>query len=428
MAWGVILALVITGSAPTLARAQSDRQPAPNSPLNRTNTRLKPKPAKPTNTAPKAPKPLGTLKPVGRTNTNKQPPIKVPVEGFRRVVFGENSIQEQVRSNSGGDIDLDLDGATAQVSEVFTRDGFPSPDKAIRNIAEARREGKTASSNQELQQMVKGDQRDLAAARADYLARGFREVHMNDNEVVFVKSDDPAAAADVATMLEDRVSDRMYRAWMDEWERSVSERHQWVYDAGSGGGCRSCAGGACSSTPVIDAFILRGTLNPMRELSDNELAELEMSDAERAENALLQGDYPLAIDRYESCLKQTPEDAASMRCLAVALLNSNRVPDSLSKFGEAYRLDPTLAGQPMSLDYFKDGSESISSLLQRVVPIANRSKEYDASLAAAVLMQAQGRNKEAARMLEKAVKKGLPQAIEREFEAGAADATPAPGK
>ncbi len=428
-AWGAALTVLASATLmPVTAHAQSSREPAKNSPLKRTNTKIKPKPSKPTSSAPKASKPLSTIKPTGRTHTARQGPLCVPMDAIRRAVFGQNEMQEIVRNNSSGDIDVSLDGVSARVSEVYTVDGMPAQDQAMKNVVKAVREGRSASSNEELQDIVRGGQKDIESVRAEYLSKGYEEVRMNQKESVFVKANDPCSQDNVKSMLEDRVSDRMYREWLDEWGR-YSDTNEWIYDGGaSGSGCRTCSGGVCSTTPAIDTFILRGTLSPSVEPTENELAELDMSDAERAENALLQGDYSLAIDRYESCLKDNPEDARSLRGFAVTLLQSNRLTEAVTKMGDAYRLDPTLADEPVNLDYFSDGSRTITELLQRVVPMAHKSPAYHASLSAAVLMQAQGRKKESERMLAKASEKGLPDAIEREFLLRQPDSNPANAK
>jgi hypothetical protein len=78
-------------------------------------------------------------------------------------------------------------------------------------------------------------------------------------------------------------------------------------------------------------------------------------------------------------------------------------------------MEPSLAGRPIDVGLFEDESSGVYRLLQQVVPMAHRSRTDEASLVAVVLMQSQGRTKEAARMLQRAATKGTPESILREF-------------
>jgi tetratricopeptide (TPR) repeat protein len=395
-------------------------QPSSKSPLQRTKTKLKPA------SETQSQRPLSTIRPTGRRDTPRQPQVRPDIESLRRGVLGSNSIQEAVRRNTGGDIDLAMNGSSATVSPVFTLNDNVPRERAARNVLDAVRSGRTPADNEELQDIIKGDTRSIADARAEYTANGFDEVRMSSGEVVFVKTDDPCSRNDVVEMLDDRVSERMYRAWVDDLRRDVRDGN-WVYDEGTGN--RTCANGMCSPGRPLDTFILRGQMTPEREPSEAELAELKMDDAELALNALRLGDSALAVERFESYLRANPEEAWAMRSLGVAYLNLNRVPEGVRQIAGAYEFEPSLAGEPIDVALFTGGTSGVYDLLQRVVPMAHRSPTSEAGVVAAALMQSQGRTKEAARMLERVEGKGLADKLKQEFVlAGVGQDTGAPTK
>jgi hypothetical protein len=382
------------------------KPPAENSPLQRTKTKLKPP------SAPRGPRPLDGLRATGgRKTPPRQPRLQPPTELARRAISGQNSLHEQVREDRDGEMTISLNDGNALVSGVFRLDGSRSQPQVYRNVIDAVREGRGPVSNQELQEIVAGDPTNLAAARQRYLAEGYDEVRISSREVVFVKTDNPAARVDVANMLDGRVSEGMYRGWVDNWERQFPDR-EWVY---AGGVRRSCSNGSCSTAGPLDAFILRGGLAPERAMSEVERAEMTMDDEQLAVYALERGDFELAVTRFESYISQNPEEAAARRSLGVAYLNLRRVPDGVEAIAAAYRMEPALAGRPIDVELFEDATSGVYGLLQQVVPMAHRSRTEEASLVAVALMQAQGRTKEATRMLQRAAMKGLPESILREF-------------
>jgi hypothetical protein len=399
--------------APTFeAGAQSTLRPAEKSPLKRTSGKIKPKPA----SASRQPKALRDINPTGRKELPKQGQLPVPLDAIRRaMVFGGTSLQESIRANvGGGNMRIPVQGDNgATISEVYTVDGMPNQNQAMRNVIDAVRSGRSATSNEELQNIVRGDtsRESLDAARQRYVNAGYTEARLSGNEVVFVRSDDPCRTGEVVSMVENRVTEGMYRNWLDDWERYSGDR-EWEYDPC---GRRYKRGIIAPDDMTLDMFILRGTLDPALEPTEQELAEFEMTDLELAESALVGHDYELAVERYDAYLKDSPEDAAAIRARGVALLHTNDHMSGVDAIARAYVLDPGLAGEPVAVDFFEDGAAGVSQLLQRVVPQAHRAPGYQPSLVAIALMQSQGRKKEAARMLDRAREKGLPEAIEREF-------------
>lgn len=128
---------------------------------------------------------------------------------------------------------------------------------------------------------------------------------------------------------------------------------------------------------------------------------------ERADEALSEGRSRDAVREYRAYLKASPEDAAAMRSLALALIQDKKIPGAVAVMAMAYERDTGLANQPMKPDILADGTSDLHTALLSVVAYANRVGTASSWLTVTVLMQAEGRDETAAKMLKRAMDQGL---------------------
>lgn len=169
----------------------------------------------------------------------------------------------------------------------------------------------------------------------------------------------------------------------------------------------------CGSTPVV-----QGVYYPM--YTDPNLREAVARPAEppapqtRAEQGaalLKKGKAKSAVSEYAAHLKDRPEDAEAMRGMALALLDDGRVDDAIAVLVQAYREDPSLADRPVALTTFAGGSKRLRDHLLRVSAHANKINTGAAWHALAVLMQAEGRDRNASAMVQRAKALGLDETV-----------------
>lgn len=127
---------------------------------------------------------------------------------------------------------------------------------------------------------------------------------------------------------------------------------------------------------------------------------------DRARVDLAAGRTDDAIRLYRIHVAADPADFAAAAELAVALMMSGRHDDGVSLVRLAYGSDPGLASFPLS-DRLVFDNHRWRELVVQVVRHAHRRNTPSAWLAVAVLMQAEGRNPIALRMLDRAVGLGL---------------------
>jgi hypothetical protein len=136
---------------------------------------------------------------------------------------------------------------------------------------------------------------------------------------------------------------------------------------------------------------------------------------ERASDMLSTGDAKGAVNAFQAYLKQNPNDADAMRLLGLSLLDAGRMVDGIAMFGMAYRSDSTLPTRPFSVDVFSGGAAKTRQYLNRVSAHANRDGSATSWLTLASFMQAEGRDKQARAMIERARKAGLEPQIVQEM-------------
>jgi hypothetical protein len=135
------------------------------------------------------------------------------------------------------------------------------------------------------------------------------------------------------------------------------------------------------------------------------------SDLEIGLSDMSAGDWDAAITRLRKHLKTNVNDNHAVRYLAVALLETKKFDDASALMRQAYRGEPALAGEPIPAADLGIGETELRRLVSSTVLYAHRVNSASSWLTVAVLMQAEGREKVAGTMLERAQKQGLEQII-----------------
>jgi hypothetical protein len=145
------------------------------------------------------------------------------------------------------------------------------------------------------------------------------------------------------------------------------------------------------------------------------------TDAEVAAALLRDGNPGAAADKFQAYLRDNPGDADAMRSLAVALLLKKEPDQGVAMMSLAYRTDPALAGQALpAADLFASKGD-LRETLQKAVAFANKAKSASSWLTVAVIMQAQGRDDHAMRMINRAGDLGLDPALVKRFRTSLGD-------
>ncbi len=136
----------------------------------------------------------------------------------------------------------------------------------------------------------------------------------------------------------------------------------------------------------------------------------EPTPLEKADAMLMYGDSKGAIDAYRRYLDAVPDDAPVMRSLAVALLDQKRFDEAVAVLAMAYEKQPRLARTPIDPALFGDAA-GLRRRLNAAVTYANRVNSGSAWLLVAALMQCEGREDVALRIVERARAAGLADPI-----------------
>jgi len=123
---------------------------------------------------------------------------------------------------------------------------------------------------------------------------------------------------------------------------------------------------------------------------------------------LLRRDKPSeAVLRFRRHLVDHPDDTATMRGLAVALLVDGRFTEGHAMMSMAYREDPSLADDPIDPTLYFGSERDFERTTRRCTIQANRARLSGSFLTVVVLMQAEGNSEAAGRVLGKARDAGL---------------------
>ncbi|MBL9031482.1 MAG: tetratricopeptide repeat protein [Phycisphaerae bacterium] len=183
-------------------------------------------------------------------------------------------------------------------------------------------------------------------------------------------------------------------------------------------GSHSFVGGSWCDSGYASTPVIQGAYYPM--YADPNLSEVVTRPAEppapqtRAEQGALllrKGDARGALAEYAAHLKERPDDTEAMRGMSLALLDEGRLDDAIAVLARAYRDDPSLADRPVARSTFAGGSKRLRDVLLRVSAHANKINTGAAWHALAVLMQAEGRDRNAAAMVQRAKGLGFDESV-----------------
>lgn len=136
-------------------------------------------------------------------------------------------------------------------------------------------------------------------------------------------------------------------------------------------------------------------------LSALEVARLEMSI----------GNPEVAIEAYRSHISVFPDDWLAVRELGLALIRFGRRGDGVAMVGYAHSMDPQLAWDVVPDTLFEQDPGELRDAVVDVVGWGHRNPSSSAWLTVAVLMQAEGRDRPALKMIERAEGYGLDPAV-----------------
>jgi hypothetical protein len=246
----------------------------------------------------------------------------------------------------------------------------------------------------------------LESARASLVPQGYREVELAPGDVAFIRGSEDdlrrfdqmracikAHAEPLAPILADPECDLSRRPGCDdEFSRRVAE------------------GGAVEGSESGDNFVKYGSAekpsgvpDAVRDPVGSGIEFLRRGDAKEA--ALSFADY----------LTVYPDDTRISRMLAVSLLLDGQVGAGVALLAVAYTSDSSLAAEPLGRDDLPWRSDMVGRAVAATIARAQRDGDARAWLAAAVLMQAQGRREPAAKMVDRALQCGLDSALAREL-------------
>lgn len=149
-----------------------------------------------------------------------------------------------------------------------------------------------------------------------------------------------------------------------------------------------------------------------REFQEEQFPEPDPPTAyEMARGWMEAGDAKAAVEWYVEHLDENPTDIAAMREYAAALLEAGRFGDAISMMGYVYDMAPGLANRPMGPSFWGDSPLRLRRSVVSAVRYAQRSPSGNAWLTVAVLMQAEGRDGVALRMVDRAADEGLAPSV-----------------
>ncbi len=139
----------------------------------------------------------------------------------------------------------------------------------------------------------------------------------------------------------------------------------------------------------------------------------ELTDLEKADVALREGDAEEAVRLYRAHLDETPDDAKAMRGLAMALIDDDEIDQACAVMALAYETDPKLATRPIDKDLIHGEKRELRRRVGNVVAHAHRAKTSSAWLTVAVLMQVQDKDDRAMEMVRRATALGLREDVSK---------------
>lgn len=163
----------------------------------------------------------------------------------------------------------------------------------------------------------------------------------------------------------------------------------------------------CGYGGMKDAFVSGGD-QPAGFLgvaSDN-LAEID-----KAEIAMKQGEWRLAVKNYRDHIELAPSDADAVRMMGVALVLDGAVGEGVMSIALGLERDPSLGKSPIPTSAF-EREYDLRHATSLVMNYAARARTKEAYLASSMLKFSEGAKDVARRMLDRAAAAGLSAEIE----------------
>lgn len=126
---------------------------------------------------------------------------------------------------------------------------------------------------------------------------------------------------------------------------------------------------------------------------------------------MMEGEAEQAVGWYRAHLEKNPDDMLAMREYAAAMLEANRTLDAVAVMAYAYDLSPGLSTRAMDAGLWGGSPLRVRRSVVKAVRMAHEAGTGHAWLLVAVLMQAEGRDAVALRMVDRALELGLNPAI-----------------
>jgi len=199
------------------------------------------------------------------------------------------------------------------------------------------------------------------------------------------------------------------------------EDYGWSYDVicyPGGGGWRGGYGWypagytyyPVGQSNIVNATTGWNTLNqPATQVPPQPVTPPEAIDIARV--ALVLGNLDAAEQQYRIHISEHADDSAALREFALVMFEADRADDGFAALRKAYRDDPTLASRPLDLRQLGFDGSRTRRLMAKVSPVANDLKTSSGWLALTALLQWQGKDRAAIRMLDKAEAMGLESEI-----------------
>ena len=119
----------------------------------------------------------------------------------------------------------------------------------------------------------------------------------------------------------------------------------------------------------------------------------------------------MSLEAYRAHLSEYPDDWLALRELGLAMIRSGQRGDGVAMVSYAYSQDPLLAYDVVPVELFEGDAHELRDAVVSVVGWGHRNPSASAWLTVAVLMQAEGRDGPAIKMIDRAAEYGLDGAI-----------------
>ena len=131
------------------------------------------------------------------------------------------------------------------------------------------------------------------------------------------------------------------------------------------------------------------------------------SEPPTADELLSQRNYRDAGSLFRSSLKAKPDDLETQRLLAVALAGEGKLAAAAELMERVYEAAPEISGDPLDGRTLVGSGRELRRLVVRAVRHAYRTQDARSWLLVAVLIQAEGRDRIAKKMIDRAMAAGL---------------------